>query len=163
HLREPDGHGGRGPRRRPDRLPQGGRAGRRANSPTDRGLILVPAEERTVMAFDVERAPADTPGVRPRPHFNNAGAALSPPPVLRPLKAHLTREAEVGGYEAQDAAEAQLQGTYQSIARLLHCSPDEVAFVENATRGWDMVFYAFQFKAGDRILTAVAEYASNYL
>jgi selenocysteine lyase/cysteine desulfurase len=75
----------------------------------------------------------------------------------------LIREAEIGGYEAKDAAEAQLHGTYQSIAKLLNCSTDEIAIVENATRGWDMAFYSFEFKPGDRILTAVAEYASNYL
>jgi selenocysteine lyase/cysteine desulfurase len=113
--------------------------------------------------FDIDRARADTPGAAHRIHFNNAGAALMPEHVLHTMQAHLTREAEFGGYEAKDAAEAQLRGTYQSIARLLNCSPDEIAVVENATRAWDMAFYAFDFKPGDRILTAVAEYASNYL
>jgi selenocysteine lyase/cysteine desulfurase len=71
------------------------------------------------MAFDIERARADTPRVRHRVHFNNAGAALMPVPVLDVMQAHLTREADIGGYEARDAAEPQLRSAYESIARFV--------------------------------------------
>ncbi len=115
------------------------------------------------MPFDVQRARADTPAVENLLHFNNAGAALSPAPVVDATCAHLRREAEIGGYEAAEEALAALTGTYHSIARLLGCAPAEVALVDNATRAWAAAFYSLSFRAGDRILTGRAEYASNVL
>jgi cysteine desulfurase/selenocysteine lyase len=115
------------------------------------------------VTIDVARARADTPGCEHVTHFNNAGAALAPQPVLDAVIDHLTRESELGGYEAAAEREDRIEHTYDAIAALLGCDRDEVAVVENATRAWDMAFYGFRFEPGDRILTANAEYASNYI
>src|SRR4051812_43776605 len=115
------------------------------------------------MTIDVERARADTPGCENVAHFNNAGASLPPRPVLDAVVGHLQREAEIGGYEAAAERADEIEHTYDALARLLGCAPDEVAVVENATRGWDMAFYSFRFEPGDRILTGRAEYASNWI
>jgi selenocysteine lyase/cysteine desulfurase len=96
-------------------------------------------------------------------HLDNAGAALMPRCVLETQLDHLELEATVGGYEAERLRSDQLEAVYASVARLINCRPDEVAIVENATVGWMMAFYSIPFEPGDRILTAEAEYASNYL
>lgn len=115
------------------------------------------------MAFDIQRARRDTPACEVVIHFNNAGAALMPQAVLHSLIEHLELEARIGAYEAYTDKLNSIEHTYEAIAALLNCQPDEVAIIENATRAWDMAFYAIAFKAGDRILTSVAEYASNYI
>ncbi len=115
------------------------------------------------MTIDVDRARADTPGVAERLHFNNAGAALMPRCVVDAQIQHLQLEAQIGGYESAAARRDQLEGVYDSIARLIGAHRDEIAIVENATVAWDMAFYSLAFSPGDRILTAQAEYAANYI
>lgn len=105
----------------------------------------------------------ETPGCENVLHFNNAGASLMPEPVLDALVDHLKLEAAIGGYEAHDRELPALDHVYDAAAKLINCNPSEIAIVENATRAWDMAFYAIPFKAGDRILTASAEYISNYI
>ncbi len=115
------------------------------------------------MPIDIERARRDTPAASHVLHFNSAGAALMPAPVLEAQLRHLQLEAETGGYEAAAAADDRIEAIYDSIARLLNAGRAEIALVENATVAWDMAFYSVGFAAGDRILTAEAEYASNYI
>ncbi|MGB7925422.1 MAG: aminotransferase class V-fold PLP-dependent enzyme [Pyrinomonadaceae bacterium] len=115
------------------------------------------------MTFDLGRARRETPGCANVLHFNNAGAALMPQPVLEAAINHLQLEAQIGGYEAAEVKHEAIEHAYAAAARLLGCGPDEIAFVENATRAWDMAFYSLPLRPGDRILTATAEYASNYI
>jgi len=115
--------------------------------------------------MDIDKLRAETPGTKDLIHFDNAGSALPPTCVVDAMKAHLDLEAEVGGYRAIEQQDAAFENTYSALARMLNCGSDEIALIENATRAWDMVFYGYAatLQEGDRILTAEAEYASNYL
>ena len=115
------------------------------------------------MSLDVERIRAETPGCAHVLHLNAAGSSLPSRRTLDATLDHLRLEAEIGGYEAADRARPVLDGFYPSIATLIGAEPGEIAYVENATRGWDLAFYSLDFKPGDRILTCVSEYSSNYI
>jgi len=96
-------------------------------------------------------------------HLNHAGSSPPPAVVTQTVIDHVRLEAELGGYEAADAAAGRLAAVPATLARLIGARDDEIALVENATRAWDMAFYAVPFAPGDTVITGVAEYASNYL
>jgi selenocysteine lyase/cysteine desulfurase len=116
-----------------------------------------------VTTIDLERARAETPGVEHVLHLNNAGSSLPPKPVLDAVIGHLELEGRIGGYEAHAANEEAIERFYGATAELIGAQPHEIAFCPSATRAWDMAFYAFRFERGDRILTSVADYISNYI
>jgi selenocysteine lyase/cysteine desulfurase len=96
-------------------------------------------------------------------HLNNAGAGLLAQPTLDVVVGHLRREAEIGGYEAADAAREDIAAVYTAVAELVGGTPEEIAFFDNATHAWNAAFYSVPLGPGDRILTGRAEYGSNVL
>lgn len=113
--------------------------------------------------IDIDRIRAETPAASRLVYLHNAGAALMPAPVIAAMKQHIDLESDIGGYAAADRESDRLDAVYGSVARLLNAAPDEIALMENATVAWQMAFYALPFREGDRILTAEAEYAANYV
>ena len=114
-------------------------------------------------AIDLRRARADTPGCERRRISTTPGRPCCRTPVLHATREHLELEARIGGYEAAEQAAAEYEHTYDAVARMLGAHRDEVALVDSATRAWQAVFYAIDFKPGDRILVGMAEYTSNYV
>lgn len=113
--------------------------------------------------MNIEQLRADTPAVAQLIHFNNAGAALMPTPVIEVMTRHIQLEASIGGYEAAGKQSAELENVYGAIGRLINAQPDEIAVIENATRAWDMAFYSLPLQPGDVVLTSTTEYAGNYI
>lgn len=113
--------------------------------------------------LDVELLRRETPGVAHRIHLNNAGAALPPAGVTEAVVAHLQREAMIGGYEAAAEAGSRLETVYDLIAQLINARANEIALTDSASRAWLAAFHAIPLQSGDRILTGVSEYGSNYI
>jgi selenocysteine lyase/cysteine desulfurase len=85
------------------------------------------------VSLDLERLRAETPGCARRIHFDDAGAGLTPRPVLEATVEHLTLEADAGGYQAAELRTEAIDGFYRAIAELLGCRPENMAFASNAT------------------------------
>jgi selenocysteine lyase/cysteine desulfurase len=105
----------------------------------------------------------ETPGCANQIHFNNAGSGLMPGKVLNAIVEHLNREANFGGYESADDAEAAVAEAYAHLARVLGTKAHNVALVENSTVAFFQALSAFDFKPGDAIVTTRNDYISNQL
>ena len=113
--------------------------------------------------MDLQQVWADTPAARDRCFLHSAGSSLMPAPVVEAMLEYLRLEQRVGGYAAAEREQHRLDAVYDSLAALLNADRDEIALVENATVGWQMAFYAFDWQPGDRIVTGQSEYAANYV
>lgn len=112
---------------------------------------------------DVQLLRADTPGVSRVVHFNNAGCSLPPKQVTNEVRRFLHAEEHFGGYEAAEYYADSLQRPYSACADLLGCGANEIAVVQSATQAWQQVFFGMHFNEGDRVITSVAEYGTNYV
>ena len=82
------------------------------------------------MTIDLEKIYRETPGKSTSIHLNNAGASLMSQPVLDAQIAHLKLEATIGGYEARAHRTKNIDGVYNSVAKLIGANADEIAIVE---------------------------------
>jgi selenocysteine lyase/cysteine desulfurase len=113
--------------------------------------------------MDIQQLRAETPGCAYVNHLNNAGSSLMPQPVIDAQQHYLTQEAHYGGYETAAKFADELQLAYTHVAQLINAKPHEIAITESATVAWGKAFFALNLQPGDRVLTAMAEYASNYI
>eukprot|EP00890_Picochlorum_soloecismus_P003125 jgi/Picsp_1/3813/NSC_01325-R1_aminotransferase class v len=115
--------------------------------------------------LQIKNALKDTPGVSHVVHFNSAGSSLPTEQTLNAVTEYLKEEAIYGGYETAKLRESDLFRPYKELSRLLNCDPSEIAIVTSATEAWLQAIYglAWTWMPGDRILTSLNEYGTNYI
>ncbi|MEN0004495.1 MAG: aminotransferase class V-fold PLP-dependent enzyme [Bacteroidota bacterium] len=111
----------------------------------------------------LQRLRQDTPGANNVLHFNNAGAALPPRPVVEAMTAHLELEAHLGGYEAAAAKREDIQAFYTSLATLLNTQSKNIAYTPSASFSFNAALSAIPFERGDVIVTTLNDYVSNQI
>lgn len=112
------------------------------------------------MPLNIDALRADTSGTGTVTHLNNAGSSLMPRPVMAAIIGHLSREEQLGGYEAAAQSVQALENVYASIARLVGGHPDEIALMESGSTAWALAVSLLPLH-GRRILLARTEYTSN--
>ena len=112
------------------------------------------------MKLDLMQARADTPGVNHVAHLNNAGASLTPKPVIDAMVGHLRLESEIGPYEAAEHAQEAIERGHAAVGALLNCDSQEVALFDSASRAWTTALASVPLRAGDRVLISPMEYGS---
>jgi selenocysteine lyase/cysteine desulfurase len=115
------------------------------------------------VSLDLERVRSETPACADRIHLNNAGAALMPAPVYEAIVTHLGRERELGGYEAADEAQADVDRVYSDVARVVGAHARNIAIVENASVAFTQAIASFDLQPGDRVVTSRVDYVSQQL
>lgn len=113
--------------------------------------------------MDIASLRADTPGCQTKVHFNNAGAALPPYPVLHAMQEYLTEEANCGGYETAAANATALNRFYMAAGKLLNAPAKNIAFTSSATNSFARALSCIPFKKGDVVIIANEDYSSNQL
>ncbi len=93
-------------------------------------------------------------------HMNNAGLAPISLRAAEKVKYWAQRFYEEGFYTDNDYMNDVLHSR-QSLAKLLNCSFDEVAFFQSTAGGVSQIAFGFGLKPGDQVVLWEQEYSSN--
>lgn len=85
-------------------------------------------------------------------YFNNAGAGLMSEGTYKTLTDHMNLEMNVGAYKAATIKSDAVNNFYSLAANLLNAeSKEEIAFIDSASRGWNLIIYGLDIKESDVI------------
>ena len=122
--------------------------------------------------LDVEKIRKDFPMLQNQPeliYFDNGATTLKPQCVIDAvMNFYLKHTSNIhrGDYQIAMQNDQLFDGTRSVIAKLIGCKSQEVVFTSNVTASLNQVAYGLQhnfLKAGDVVLTTLAEHASYIL
>ncbi|QWK81442.1 aminotransferase class V-fold PLP-dependent enzyme [Ochrobactrum sp. BTU1] len=96
-------------------------------------------------------------------HLNHSGAGLPSSETTAAIVNHLSLEAQIGPMEAGTVAADAIKNTYLAAAKLLGCSPDEVAFGSSHGQLYGNLISAISLSKGDTVLVSRQEWIGNVL
>jgi selenocysteine lyase/cysteine desulfurase len=97
-------------------------------------------------------------------YLNNAGAALPSDTTLRTQIEFLQDEAKLGATVAAAQAQQGVREFYDLAAELVgESDPTRIAYMDSASRAWDMALYGSGLSNGDRIVTLSSEFGTNLI
>lgn len=95
-------------------------------------------------------------------YLNNAGAAIMSPVTIATIQRHLDRETQIGGYQAAAERDPDIRHFYESVAILINgLDASNIAFMDSASRAWNMALYGMPIQHGDLIVTLSSEFGTN--
>ncbi len=97
-------------------------------------------------------------------YLNNAGAGLLRNETLDCMVEYYRYEQSVGAYQAAKNKKENIDLFYSNVARLINAeSDDEIAYVDNASRGWNLAINGANLSKGDVIISLSSEFGTNLI
>lgn len=96
-------------------------------------------------------------------YFNNAGAGLMSDATYNAIVEHMQRERLMGAISAANKIKPETEDFYEVAARMLNADKSEIAFIDSASRGWNLIIRGIRVDETSTIVTLESEYGTNLL
>ncbi len=108
-------------------------------------------------SYDVQAIREALPLVREYAYLNTGTEGILAEPVLAAYQAAVARQ-EREGHVALAWLHEEAQAARAAVARLLHSSPEAIAFTRNASDGHNLVLHGLPWRPGDELLLSAEEH-----
>ncbi len=112
------------------------------------------------MSVDWERVRNEFPALKRWTYLNTATYGQMPRGGNQEMLSHHARRDEMACSDFLDWY-SDMDGVRESIARLIHCAAEDVAFIPNASTALGVLLSGIDLHAGDRIVTLHGEFPNN--